>query len=123
MKMVFDLYRDPATFPKQEMFGMTSQLRRAAMSVASNIAEDKGRFSDRELSQFLSVARGSLFEISTQLAMALELGYLTKDQSQDRQHRCAEVGRLLNGPYTLLHRTERAHQRHELDAGRRLSAQ
>jgi four helix bundle protein len=97
MKMVFDLYRDPATFPKQEMFGMTSQLRRAAMSVASNIAEDKGRFSDRELSQFLSVARGSLFEISTQLAMALELGYLTKDQSQDRQHRCAEVGRLLNG--------------------------
>lgn len=97
MKMVFDLYRDPATFPKQEMFGMTSQLRRAAMSVASNIAEDKGRFSDRQLSQFLSVARGSLFEISTQMAMALELGYLTKDQSQDRQHRCAEVGRLLNG--------------------------
>ena len=97
MKMVFDLYRDPATFSKQEMFGMTSQLRRAVMSVASNIAEDKGRFSDRELSQFLSVARGSLFEISTQMAMALELGYLTKDQSQDRQHRCAEVGRLLNG--------------------------
>jgi len=97
MKMVFDLYRDPATFPKQEMFGMTSQLRRAAMSVASNIAEDKGRFSDRELSQFLSVARGSLFEISTQLAIALELGYVTKDQSPDLQGRCAEVGRLLNG--------------------------
>ena len=97
MKMVFDVYRDTARFPKQEMFGLTSQLGRPAVSVPSNIAEDKGRFSDRELSQFLSVARGSLFEISTQLAMALELGYLTKDQSQDRQHRCAEVGRLLNG--------------------------
>jgi four helix bundle protein len=97
MKMVFDLYRDTATFPKQEMFGLTSQPRRAAISVASNIAEDKGRFSDREPSQFLSVARGSLFEISTRLAIALELGYVTKDQSRDRQHRCAEVGRLLNG--------------------------
>ena len=97
MKMVFDDCRDPATSPKQEMFGLTSQLRRAAMSVASNIAEDRGRFSDRELSQFLSVARGSLFEISTQFAIALELGYVTKDQSPDLQHRCAEVGRLLNG--------------------------
>ena len=97
MKMVFDVCRDPATFPKQETFGLTSQLRHAAIAVASNIAEDEGRFSDRELSQFLSVARGSLFEISTQLAIALELGYVTKDQSPDLQGRCAEVGRLLNG--------------------------
>jgi four helix bundle protein len=97
MKMVFDVYRDMATFPKQEMFGLTSQLRRAAMSVASNIAEGKGRFSDRELSQFLSVARGSVFEIENQVAIALELAYLTKDQSQDLQRPCAEVGRLLNG--------------------------
>jgi four helix bundle protein len=97
MKMVFDVYRDTATFPKQEMFGLTGQLGRAAVSVASNIAEGKGRFSDRELSQFLSVARGSVFEIETQEAIALELAYLTKDQSQDLQRRCAEVGRLLNG--------------------------
>jgi four helix bundle protein len=97
MKMVFDIYRDTATFPKQEMFGLTSQLPRAAMSAASNIAEGKGRFSDRELSQLLSVARGSAFEIETQVAIALDLAYLTKDQSQDLQRRCAEVGRLLNG--------------------------
>jgi four helix bundle protein len=96
MKMVFDVYRNTATFPKQEMFGLTSQLRRAAVSVASNIAEGKGRFSDRELSQFLSMARGSLFEIETQVAIALELGYLAKPQSQELLNRCAEVGRLLN---------------------------
>jgi four helix bundle protein len=97
MKMVFDVYRDTARFPKQEMFGLTSQLGRAAVSVPSNIAEDKGRFSDRELSQFLSLVRGSAFEIETRVAIALELGYLTKNQSQDLQPRCAEVGRLLNG--------------------------
>ena len=97
MKMVFHIYRDTATFPKQEMFGLTSQLRRAAVSVASNIAEGKGRFSDRELSQFLSVARGSVFEIETQVAIALKLGYVTKPQSQGLLNRCAEVGRLLNG--------------------------
>ena len=97
MKMVFDVYRDTATFPKQEMFGLTSQLRRAAVSVASNIAEGKGRFADRELSQFLSVARGSVFEIETQVAIAQELGFLPKDRSQKLLNRCAEVGRLLNG--------------------------
>ena len=84
-------------FPKQEMFGLTSQVRRAAVSVASNIAEGKGRFSDRELSQFLSVARGSVFEIETQLAIAEELGFLSKLQSKQLLSRCAEVGRLLNG--------------------------
>jgi four helix bundle protein len=97
MKMVFDVYRDTVTFPKQEMFGLTSQLRRAAVSVASNIAEGKGRFSDRELSQFLSVARGSVFEIETQVAIAQELGFLANDRSQKLLNRCAEVGRLLNG--------------------------
>ncbi len=97
MKMVFDVYRETAAFPKQEMFGLTSQLRRAAVSVASNIAEGKGRFSDRELSQFLSVARGSIFEIETQVAIAEELGFLAKSQSKQLLSRCAEVGRLLNG--------------------------
>jgi four helix bundle protein len=76
---------------------MTSQLGRAAVSVASNMAEGKGRFSDRELSQILSVARRSVFEIETQVAIVLELGYLNKPQVQELLNRCAEVGRLLNG--------------------------
>ena len=58
MALVLDVYRSTARFPREEMFGLTAQLRRAAVSVASNTAEGKGRFSDRELSQFLAIARG-----------------------------------------------------------------
>src|ERR1700722_7998063 len=97
MKMVFGIYRDTAKFPREEMFGLTSQLRRAAVSVASNIAEGKGRFSDRELSQFLAVARGSVFEIETQIAIAEGLGFLAEPQGRELLKRCGEVGRLLNG--------------------------
>jgi four helix bundle protein len=95
--LVVEIYRSTASFPREEMFGLTSQLRRAAVSVASNIAEGKGRFSDRELSQFLSVSRGSVFEIETQVTIALDLGFLTESQSQTLLKRCGEVGRLLNG--------------------------
>ena len=65
--------------------------------MASNIAEGKGRFSDRELSQFLAVARGSVFEIETQVAIAFDLGFLAEPQTQKLSKRCGEVGRLLNG--------------------------
>src|SRR5271167_3757103 len=97
MALVLEVYRSTAKFPREEMFGLTSQLRRAAVSVASNIAEGKGRFSDRELSQFLAIARGSLFEIETQVAIAMDLGFLGKPLSQELLQRCAAVGRLLNG--------------------------
>jgi four helix bundle protein len=91
---VLEIYRSTANFPKEEMFGLKSQLRRAAVSVASNIAEGKGRFSDRELSQFLSISRGSVFEIETQIVIALDLGFLTKMQTEELMKRCGEVGTL-----------------------------
>ena len=97
MTLVQEIYRSTAKFPRDEMFGLTSQLRRAAVSVASNIAEGKGRFSDRELSQFLAVARGSVFEIETQIAIAEGLGFLAEPQGRELLKRCGEVGRLLNG--------------------------
>jgi four helix bundle protein len=96
-RLVLEIYRSTANFPKEEMFGLKSQLRRAAVSVASNIAEGKGRFSDRELSQFLSISRGSVFEIETQIVIALDLGFLTTMQTEELMKRCGEVGRLLNG--------------------------
>ncbi|MGD0180724.1 MAG: four helix bundle protein [Terriglobales bacterium] len=76
---------------------MIIQLRRAAVSIASNIAEGKGRSSDKELLHFLSNAKGSLFEVETQIMIADGLGYLTRPQCEDFLSRSAEVGRLLNG--------------------------
>ena len=97
MALVLEIYRSTGTFPKHEMFGLTSQLRRAAVSVASNIAEGKGRFSDRELAQFLAQARGSIFEIETQVQIAAELTLLNSAQAQHLTALSCEVGRLLNG--------------------------
>lgn len=97
MKVALDFYGSTTNFPRQEMFDLTSQLRRAGVSVATNIAEGKGRFADRELSQFLAVARGSVFEIETQVQIAMNLGYLAKDQCQEWLSRCGGVGCLLNG--------------------------
>ena len=79
------------------MYGLTSQLRRAAISVPSNIAESKGRRSDRELIQFLRHARGSLFEIETQLEIGVRLGYSTKEERDPVRNEAARVGQMLNG--------------------------
>lgn len=68
-----------ATLPKEETYGLRSQLRRASVSVASNIAEGAGRNSNGEFNQFLGIAIGSAFEVDTQLIIGLELGYFSKD--------------------------------------------
>jgi four helix bundle protein len=97
MTLVVEVYRGTANFPKAEVFGLSSQMRRAAVSIVSNIAEGKGRFSDRELGQFLGIARGSVFEVETQVAIALKLGFLSEGRALQIANPCAEVGRLLNG--------------------------
>jgi len=79
------------------MYGLTNQLRRAAVSVPSNIAEGKGRYSRKELLQFLFRARGSLLELRTQITIACELGFATRINSQELTELTNEVGRLLNG--------------------------
>lgn len=71
-----EIYNATKEFPKEEQFGLTMQLRRAVVSVASNIAEGAGRNSDKEFVQFLSIAYGSLFEIQTQIIIAQNLKYL-----------------------------------------------
>lgn len=91
------IYRATRTFPKDEVYGLTSQLRRAAVSVVSNIAEGKGRFSDKELLQFLGIAKGSLFEVETQLLLAEHLAYLNAKQAEELAAQVGETGRLLNG--------------------------
>ena len=78
MTLVTQVYRATDTFPRREIYGLTNQVRRSAVSVASNIAEGKGRLSKREYVQFLSRARGSLCELETQLEIAVNLGYVAR---------------------------------------------
>ncbi|MGH9448722.1 MAG: four helix bundle protein [Terriglobia bacterium] len=91
-------------FPKEEMFGLTGQIRRAAVSVPSNIAEGQGRLSPKDFRNFLGVARGSLQELQTQLRLAEGLGYLKSNETAALLEEAAEVGRALNGLMTSLDR-------------------
>ena len=78
MQFARDVYETTQGFPRKEIFGLTSQLRRAAVSVPSNIAEGHGRLSDKAFAVFLGQARGSLYELETQLELAKSLGYLAR---------------------------------------------
>lgn len=97
IRLVTDIYKATDAFPSREIYGLTSQVRRAAVSVASNIAEVQGRRSKPEFRQFLSHARGSLMEVETQVVIAQELHYLNQDAAARLLDSSAEVGRMLNG--------------------------
>ncbi|MEW6171725.1 MAG: four helix bundle protein [Bacillota bacterium] len=91
------VYRLSAHFPKEEKFGLTSQIRRAAISVSADIAEGAERTGTGEFLQFLGIAGGSLAETETFLILAERLGMVTKDQTSQLQAQAAEVGRMING--------------------------
>jgi four helix bundle protein len=97
MELVTTTYKSTARFPKDEQFGLTSQLRRAAVSIPSNIAEGQGRLSEKEFRHFLGLARGSLMEVETQFQIAQNLGYIEAEQTLELLRMSAEVGRILNG--------------------------
>ena len=84
-------------FPSEERFGLTSQLRRGAVSIASNIAEGYGRASRTDYLRFLKVARGSLYELETQLLFAREFGYLKSERLRMIQSTADECSRVLGG--------------------------
>ena len=96
MNLTLNIYRATQKFPVHELYGLSSQLRRAAVSVASNIAEGKGRSSDKELVQFLNHARGSSYELQTQLQIAESLGYLTRRDFEQLIGQTDSVGKMLN---------------------------
>jgi four helix bundle protein len=96
-QLAVEIYRVTQKFPKDELYGLTSQMRRAAVSVASNIAEGKGRYSRKEFAQFLYRARGSLLELETQLFIARELQYLEPLAFRRMEDKTNELGRILNG--------------------------
>ena len=92
-----EIYRATDPFPKSEVYGLTSQLRRAAVSVASNIAEGQGRLTKGEFCQFLGHARGSLLELETQLSIAVDLHFISDTQFTELRTRSSEVRKLING--------------------------
>ena len=102
MRFVVELYNATKQFPRDELFGLTSQLRRAAISLPSNIAEGQGRSTTADFRRFLSIALGSCAEIETQLMLAHDLGYLADSSSEHLIDRVSEVARLINGLYKSL---------------------
>lgn len=105
MKLVTEVYKMAEGFPKVEVFGLASQLRRAIVSVPSNIAEGQGRDSTKEFIHHLSIAYGSLMEAETQIQIAANLRYITQADADRVIDQAAEVGRLMNGLSRSLRRS------------------
>jgi four helix bundle protein len=97
IELVAAVYSASKAFPREEIYGLTSQLRRAAVSVPSNIAEGQGRSTRGEFRQFLCQARGSLYEVQTQVHIAVRLGYLTQEDAKVLKDDIVAVAQLLNG--------------------------
>jgi four helix bundle protein len=97
MDLVVACYQATRCFPKHEIYGLSSQLQRAAISVPANIAEGQGRQHRPEFIQHLTIAYGSLMELETHLQIAQRLGYLESEAAHQLLSDCAQVGRLLNG--------------------------
>ena len=97
MELVYDIYVVTAAFPKSETYGLAIQMRRAAVSIPSNIAEGKGRSTDKDFANFLCHARGSLHELQTQIMIAGHLGFLKPAAEKRLLEQTRVVGRLLHG--------------------------
>lgn len=93
--MAKSIYIATSNFPKEEIFGLTSQIIRSAVSIASNIAEGSGRNSDGEFINFLGIANGFSFELETQLMIALDLGYISDSESVALQQDLIEIQKML----------------------------
>ncbi|MFA6134166.1 MAG: four helix bundle protein [Phycisphaerae bacterium] len=101
VKLAYELTK---TFPREELYGLVQQLRRAAVSVPSNVAEGYGRGTRKDYIHFLQTARGSLYEVETQVILAQKLGYATDSQARPLSQLIEESSRLLHGLILSLQR-------------------
>jgi four helix bundle protein len=92
-----EVYSTTASFPESERYGLTAQLRRATISIVSNIAEGSGRKSNRDQARFLQMARGSVCEVECQLLLSRDIGYLKTATWAILNDHCREIGKMLNG--------------------------
>ena len=106
--LAVEVYRYSDRFPKYEIYGLTSQVRRAAVSAASNVAEGQGRLTRGEFVQFPGHSRGSLLELLTQLEIAFSLNYLSASDFETLDAKASNVLRMLNGLITLIRAKSKA---------------
>ena len=102
MMLAREIYSLTAILPREERFGLSDQLRRAVVSVPSNVAEGYGRESRNEYIRFLRIARGSLYEIETQLYLCISVGFLTRSQTEMAFTLCSEIGKMLTAAIRTL---------------------
>ena len=102
--LAVSIYRQTDAFPKEERFGLTQQLRRAAVSIASNVAEGAARASSKEFRKFLYYSQGSASEICTQLMIATRLNYLSREDHDQLEKELDNVGRMITGLSKSLNR-------------------
>ncbi len=106
MDLTLLIYTLTSDFPKHETYGLSSQMRRAAVSISSNLAEGSARRTRRDFRQFVIVARGSNFELQTQLLVARRLGYVSKEKLDQAEILALDIGRMLNGLSNFLKRNQ-----------------
>jgi four helix bundle protein len=99
---VADVYQVTSHFPPSELYDLVSQIRRSAVSIPSNIAEGQGRATRDEFIQFLCHARGSLFELETQIIIAAKLTFMSIEHEERLSKKATEVAKILNGLLTSL---------------------
>ena len=95
--LVSNIYKTTAKFPKEEIYGLTSQIKRASISIPSNIAEGASRQTNKEFTQFLYIALGSASEVETQLIIANNLGFINQDELSFLLNELGKIKKMLNG--------------------------
>lgn len=103
-KLALSVYQSSCNFPKSEIYGLTSQMRRAAVSISANIAEGCGRKSDTELARFLQIARGSASELDYHFLLACDLRYLPQPEYEQLESKLREVQRMLTSLFQCVKR-------------------
>lgn len=94
LSLVKEIYQMTSKFPREEMFGMTSQVKRSAISIPSNIAEGAGRNGDKEFTHFLSISQGSSFELETQMILSNDLGFISHSELDELISRLQEIQKM-----------------------------
>ena len=102
IQLVIDIYKLTEVFPKDECYGLVSQMQRAVVSIPSNIAEGNERSSNKEFAHFLYIAKGFLAELETQIIISEKLEFINTNQSTSILISCHEIGRMINGLLTKI---------------------